>query len=228
MPRLKHIDLRNYPYMITTATNNRKPVFEDSKCADILLNAILFGRKQKWYRLLSFVIMPDHLHLIIVPEHRSISECMKSIKGFSSRQINKLHRNKGPIWQDGFYDYILDNEGTLLGRIRYIEYNPVRAGLVREVGEYKWSSYQVYANCKEDGIVDTSVITEWDTYHEGSEKYSEKAERVKEERRWLKRYFQQGCWGSGEYITMLIRAGLKPVWSHPGRPKNRSNPCLLR
>ena len=46
-----------------------------------------FGREQQWYYLLSFVIMPDHMHLIIIPRGKNISECMKSIKGFSARKV---------------------------------------------------------------------------------------------------------------------------------------------
>ena len=88
----------------------------DSKFADIVLEAILFGKRQHWYYLLSFVIMPDHMHLIIIPEDKAISGYMKSIKGFSSRQINEVFGRKGSIWQNGFYDYILDSEEKVLSK----------------------------------------------------------------------------------------------------------------
>ena len=107
--------------MVTAATADRKQIFRDSKSADIVLDAILFGKEQGWYHLLAFVIMPDHIHLIIVPEGKNISECMKAIKGFSARQINKLRKKSGQIWQSGFYDYILDGEAKVLGRIKYID-----------------------------------------------------------------------------------------------------------
>jgi REP element-mobilizing transposase RayT len=126
--------------MTTTVTFNREPVFKDSKAANIVLEAILFGKRQKWYYLLSFVIMPDHIHLVLVPREKNISECMKSIKGFSSRQINELFNRKGSIWQAGFYDYILDSDEEVLSRIRYIEENPVRKGMVEYAEDYKYSS----------------------------------------------------------------------------------------
>ena len=126
--------------MMTTVTVNREPIFRDSEFADIVLKAILFGKRQEWYYLLSFVIMPDHLHLIMVPEGKSISECMKSIKGFSARQINKVCQRRGSVWHTGFYDYILDSEEKVLGRIRYIEYNPVRKGIVIRPEDYNCSS----------------------------------------------------------------------------------------
>lgn len=92
--------------MTTTVTIEREPIFKNSKVADTLLETILFGKRRRWYYLLSFVIMPDHIHLIIIPSEKNISGCMKSIKGFSARQINKLLTTIGSIWQEGFYDYI--------------------------------------------------------------------------------------------------------------------------
>jgi len=125
---------------VTTVTIRRDPIFKESKTADILLDAILFGKREHWYYLLSFVIMPDHMHLIIIPRDKNISECMKSIKGFSARQINAIFERRGPIWQGGFYDYILDGEEKVLSRMRYVEDNPVRKGLVTNSGDYPYSS----------------------------------------------------------------------------------------
>jgi len=140
MPKLRHIYIKEYPYVVTTVTLHREPIFKESLTAGIVLDAILFGRRQQWYYLLSFVIMPDHMHLIIIPRDRNISECMKSIKGFSARRINSVLDRKGSIWQNGFYDYILDNEEKVLSRIRYIEDNPVRKGMVSCPEDYHYSS----------------------------------------------------------------------------------------
>ena len=106
--------------MTTTITLNREPLFENTELANEVLGAIFFGKRKQWYYLLSFVIMPDHIHLLIIPREKDISECMKSIKGFSARKINELIGRKGSIWQRSFYDYILDNEEKVLNRISYI------------------------------------------------------------------------------------------------------------
>ena len=65
---------------------------------------------------------------------------MKSIKGYSARQINKVFIRKDSIWQSGFYDFILDSEEKVLSRMKYIEDNPVRKGLVTHSEDYKYSS----------------------------------------------------------------------------------------
>jgi len=134
------MDVKGYAYMVTTVTLHREPIFSDSKAADVLLEAILFGRKQKWYYLLSFVIMPDHIHLVLIPREKSISECIKAVKGFSARKVNDMSDKKGSIWQEGFYDYILEDEKKTLGRMRYIEENPVRKGMAAQAEEYGYGS----------------------------------------------------------------------------------------
>jgi putative transposase len=140
MPKLTHIHIEEYPYVATTVTLKRKPVFADFRAANILLEALLFGREQEWYYLLSFVIMPDHMHLILIPRGRNISECMKAIKGFAARKINSLLGRSGSVWQSGFYDYVLDSEEKVLTRMRYIEDNPVRKGLAISPEDYSYSS----------------------------------------------------------------------------------------
>ena len=105
-----------------------------------MLESVLFERRLQWYYLLSFVIMPNHMHLIIIPRDKNISECLKSIKGFSARRLNSMLDRKGSIWQTGFYDYVLDGEEKVLSRMRYIEDNPVRKGLVTRPESYQYSS----------------------------------------------------------------------------------------
>jgi len=136
---IKHIHIKEYPYFVTTTTG-KVDLFSNSKFADNLLSCIYYGRRNGWYLLLSFVIMPDHLHIIVVPLKKNISEIMKSIKGYSARFINSGIQSKGSIWQKGFYDYVLDTEEKLLTKINYIEYNPVKKDLVLESTMYPYSS----------------------------------------------------------------------------------------
>jgi REP element-mobilizing transposase RayT len=84
--------------------------------------------------------MHDHIHLIIVPNRKNISQCMKSLKGYSARRINCNLGDRGSVWQSGFYDYILDSEEKILSRMLYIEENPIRKGLVENAEDYEYSS----------------------------------------------------------------------------------------
>jgi putative transposase len=140
MSRLHHIVIPDYPYMVTTVTAARVPFFTDPADAQIVLDAVLHGRSLGWWKVNAFVVMPDHLHIMMIPAKKNISECVKAIKGYSARLINARRQRRGSLWQPGFFDYILDSEDKILGRIAYIENNPVRSGLVTHPEEYIFSS----------------------------------------------------------------------------------------
>jgi putative transposase len=140
MHRLRHIVIPDYPYMVTTVTAARFPFFTDPADAQIVLDAILQGHYLGWWKVIAFVVMPDHLHIIMVPAKKNISECVKAIKGYSARLTNARLQRRGSLWQPGFFDYILDSEDKILSRVAYIENNPVRSGFVAHPEEYSFSS----------------------------------------------------------------------------------------
>jgi REP element-mobilizing transposase RayT len=94
----------------------------------------------KHYELHAFVVMPKHVHLLVtaaVP----LPQLTKSLKGITAKRGNAMLGLTGrPFWQEESYDHEARNEREFEGIRRYIEENPVRAGLVRDAGEYRWSS----------------------------------------------------------------------------------------
>jgi REP element-mobilizing transposase RayT len=119
---------------------NNYPYFSHPRNAEIVMTALSFGRVSKWFYLISFVIMPDHLHLIIVPRQKNISQSMHSIKSFSSNEINKLSTREGQVWQSSFRDFTIYSEQLLLEKITYIQNNPVTRELVSKPELYNLSS----------------------------------------------------------------------------------------
>ena len=103
--------------------------------------AIWYGSEQlNYYSVHAFVIMSNHVHLLISPLV-ALPKVTKSLKNFTARRANLILGLTGtPFWQEESYDRLVRNSGEF-NRIRnYIEENPVRAGLVSERGEYRWSS----------------------------------------------------------------------------------------
>ena len=90
MGNLKRLNLENYPSFITTKTINNYSFFNNPENAEILISTLYFGRENNWFSLIAFVVMSDHLHLIIIPQKKNISQAMHSIKSFSSKAINKI------------------------------------------------------------------------------------------------------------------------------------------
>jgi putative transposase len=89
MGTIKRLNLECYPSFITTKTMNNYPFFSNTENAEIVISTLYFGREHGWFNLVAFVIMPDHLHLIIVPKQKNISQAMHSIKSVSSKEIPK-------------------------------------------------------------------------------------------------------------------------------------------
>lgn len=134
------LNLENYPSFITTNTFNNYPLFIDLNSANALISCIYFGRTKNWFDLITFVVMPDHLHLIIVPKEKNISQAMHSIKSFSSKEINRINQKSGQVWQSSFRDFTIYTEKLLLEKVTYIHNNPVRKGLSIDATNYKFSS----------------------------------------------------------------------------------------
>jgi putative transposase len=143
MPKLKHLQIENCVYFITFCTFKRKKIFLIAEYAGMAMDSILFGKKQGWFLLLAFVVMPDHVHLAIVPRDHDTSWIMRSLKTFTSRTINLSRGKTGKLWQEGYRDFVLDRREAIIQKIYYIELNPVRAGIVEEMVDYPFSSAKI-------------------------------------------------------------------------------------
>jgi putative transposase len=121
-------------YFITTATHNRRRLFQIERNAALLLETIDHYRVS--YLLHAYVVMPDHLHLIVTPTDITIERTMQLIKGgFSHRLASKL-----PVWQRGFTDHRIRDTADYNIRRNYLHRNPVEARLCESPEAYPFSS----------------------------------------------------------------------------------------
>ncbi|HLF72644.1 MAG TPA: transposase [Dehalococcoidia bacterium] len=140
MTKLNRFVLENHCYHVTSATRGREPIFADERAATILQDALQFVRRERAF-VLAYAIMPDHFHALIAPRAPfTVSQVMQSLKGFASREVNRLNDTKGPIWQQSYYDRIIRDERQLADTIEYIHMNPVKDGLVARPEDYRFSS----------------------------------------------------------------------------------------
>ena len=98
---------------------------------------------EKLFFLHGLVVMPDHVHLVLVPTYDedgqvSIPEVMQTVKGASAHLINKALGRKGRVWQEESFDRALRREEAIDIKVEYIINNPVRAGLVKSPSAYRW------------------------------------------------------------------------------------------
>ncbi len=149
--RPSHYDARmdsNRTFFITTVTWQRRPIFRDEFKARPLLEVFFHYRQQGKFLLHEFVIMPDHLHLLITPAPSfSLERAVQFIKGGYSYRLGKTC--KIPVWQQSFTNHrVRDAEDFAKHRV-YIQFNPVRAGLVERPEDYPYSSLNFRAQLDE-------------------------------------------------------------------------------
>jgi putative transposase len=131
-------------YFITTATYNRRRLFQLPANAELFLETLQHYRREGHYKLHAFVVMPDHVHLILTPPAITLERAIGLVKGgFSHRLASKF-----PVWQRGFTDHRLHDAEDREIRRTYLHQNPVRASLVETAELYPYSS--AYAPAKPD------------------------------------------------------------------------------
>jgi|ERR1019366_438990 putative transposase len=112
-------------FFITTATCNRRRLFQVPANCELFLETLQHYRRAGHYKLHAFVVMPDHVHLILTPQAITLERAIGLVKGgFSHRLASKL-----PVWQRGFTDHRRRNAQDMETRRAYLHQNPVRAGL---------------------------------------------------------------------------------------------------
>jgi len=140
MGRLTHRTGPGWTYFVTTKSWESTFLFQAAKVAQIVVEKMLEYRVKGNYLLHDFVVMPNHLHLILTPLDSSLEKCMQLIKGGSSFEINKLQGIKAAIWQSGFHESRVKSWDEYLTKRDYVSFNPVAAKLVARQEDWEFSS----------------------------------------------------------------------------------------
>ena len=123
-------------YLLTTATHQRQPIFDDFALARLLVAELRAASEEGWVTSLAWVVMPDHLQWLVELDGHPLDRLMRRIKSNSARHINRRRGHSGVLWQQGFHDRAIRRKEDLLPVARYIIANPLRAGLVERIGDY--------------------------------------------------------------------------------------------
>jgi len=125
---------------------NRMPIFEDVDDYHVFLRIVRYGTRLEGVDVHSYVLMGNHYHLQVTPRHAlALPRAMKRVNSDYSCYYNRKHGRTGTIWGYRPRTVLIEDERQWLICLRYIEQNPVRAGLVSEPQDYSWSSYRVHA-----------------------------------------------------------------------------------
>jgi putative transposase len=156
---------KNLMFFVTTTVVNFERIFHSDKYFDILTDSLIFLISKYKAKLFGFVLMPNHIHLIIeTVSAETISAFMRDFKKFTSTKIRKQLEVDGRVdlreklltnavgvkgqvfklWMDRFDDVMIFTEKIFYEKLNYIHFNPVKAGFVKSPEEWRYSSYQNY------------------------------------------------------------------------------------
>lgn len=154
MARLPRFDLAGIPQHIVQRGNDRQPCF--AACVDYLqyLKELRESSVRHGCAIHAYVLMTNHVHLLATPvEVGAVSRMMQAIGRRYVGGFNARYRRTGTLWEGRFKAALVDSERYVLACYRYIELNPVRAGMAACPAEYRWSSHPFNALATSDPVV---------------------------------------------------------------------------
>ena len=177
MPRTARIAPKECVYHILSRGNNRQDIFKDERDYKKYIEIIQKYKEKYRFKLYHYVLMRNHVHLVLEPTDRggSLAEVMKGINLSYAQFYKGRYKHIGHFWQDRYKSIIISRDDYLLACGSYVELNPVRAGIVKDPRDYKWSSYNAYAYGKKDSVVEKHSI-----YKELSKDEAERRKRYRE------------------------------------------------
>ena len=141
MGRLQHRTAPGCTYFVTTKTWANRNLFQVAENAELVVEILLRYRAAGAYLLHEFVVMPDHLHLLLTPgPTTALERAIQLIKGGSSHEIHKRRGHRMEIWQPGFHEWTVRDAQDFQSKVEYIRMNPVMSKLVETPEQCLYSS----------------------------------------------------------------------------------------
>jgi len=227
MPRKARLIVPDCPHHIVQRGHNRQVIFASDEDYHYYLNNLQHWKEELGCKVYAFCLMTNHVHLLINPgkDPMALAQLMKRVNGRQTRYVNKLEKRTGSLWEGRYKSSPVSTNEYLLACSRYIELNPVRAGMVHDPGEYFWSSYQSKIGRRR---------LKWLDYDPCYVQLAETREsREKKYKHWVKEAIPHGEWelirqslqrgqltGSNKFIDQIEQKLKKRVgFRGQGRPK---------
>lgn len=154
MARLPRLVVPHQPHHIIQRGVDRQAVFRDAEDFGNFLRWLREAAKQFKVAIHAYVLMPNHLHLLATPsDDTGLARMMQWIGRHYVPYFNAKYQRAGTLWQGRYRATVIDSEQYFLVCSKYIELNPVRAGLVANAGDYPWSSFSHHIGAKPDPLI---------------------------------------------------------------------------
>lgn len=169
MPRQARKHSESGIYHVMLRGINQQQIFEDTEDCDKFIQILHECKAVSEFKLFAYCLMNNHIHLLIRPETEPIEQVFKRIGARYVYWFNVKYQRAGHLFQDRFKSEPVENDAYFLMVLRYIHQNPTKAGICRNIEDYKYSSYQEYI--AKSWVVDTNFVfdmiskTEFERYN---------------------------------------------------------------
>jgi len=166
LPRQARIMSESGMYHIILRGINKQDIFFDNQDRYKFMNELIETKEKYDYELITYCLMPNHVHFEIVDKNNELSKIMQSLMVSYSSYFNKKYDRVGHLFQNRYFSKPIETDKYLLKLHRYIHQNPVKTGM-SNLNNYRWSSYKSYIDGEDDKVTDTKLIkTYFDTIKE--------------------------------------------------------------
>jgi len=148
MTRPRRIDYPNAIHHVTQRGNDRQLLFETPDDYQVFLDTLADCVARYRWQVLSYCLMPTHVHLVVQTPDANLSLGMRRLKGSCARKLNAAHHRSGQVFQGRFESRPIEDEETLLGALASIALNPVQAGLSATPQDWIWGSHAELAGAR--------------------------------------------------------------------------------
>src|SRR3989304_2607056 len=168
MARLARLVIPGLPHHVTQRGNRRQQTFFNDGDYAAYVELMADWCREEGVEIWSYCLMPNHVHLIAVPRtEKSLRRAVGEAHRRYTRRINFREKWRGYLWQGRFASFVMD-EPYLLAAARYVELNPVRAGLVVNPADWPWSSARAHLSGRDDCLVKVApllaMIGDWNAF----------------------------------------------------------------
>jgi REP element-mobilizing transposase RayT len=145
-------------YHVTARGDGREAIYGEDRDRDLFLEVVGHVLDRFAWRCHAYCLMGNHYHLLIETPEANLSRGMRQLNGVYTQRFNRRHARVGPVFQGRYTAIVVQKDTHLLELCRYVVLNPVRAGMVKRVQDWRWSSYRVTGGQTD---VPTWVTTDW-------------------------------------------------------------------
>ncbi len=154
MARLPRLTAPGLAHHLIQRGNNRQSIFVDEFDRALYLRELADLAQAYRLAIHAYVLMPNHVHLLATPpERETLGRVMQALGRRYVRRFNDRHHRTGTLWEGRYRSTVVETDRYLLACMRYIDMNPVRAGLAAEPGLFRWSSHAHYVGLRPDPLV---------------------------------------------------------------------------